>query len=112
MNNNQRNEVIKYINEDCDIRHKYLNDDGQTCALGYLALKAGVDKLTLLAAGPVAISWAEDNGSPIDEIYKHIKSRFGLLINQQNIIQQLNDKGLDPSERRKTIVEYVSSIVI
>lgn len=105
-------EVEAIIEADCKVRYRYITPSGQTCALGGLALAAGVSPETLAVARKVAIiaTGAHDRTplaraatAAVAVIREAIAERFGLTPYQQDAIQMRNDGERLPSERRRLV---------
>jgi hypothetical protein len=87
-----------------------LNEDGATCAVGELALLAGVDKQTLLDASIRNISADVDVYPPLGVIQKAITKNLGLNVRQLQDIQQLNDDNAESVEdRQRLILAYLDA---
>ena len=99
--------LIQTIQNDCQIRHLYWKD-GQTCAIGALALQAGVSEGFLKAAGKQAIWWAQT--MEVNEMRHAIMHHFDLVEHTLNQIQAINDKYETPEKRRAAILEYIETI--
>lgn len=99
MNAEQKKEVIELISQDCEISFNYLKE-GKTCAVGCLALKAGIPH------EPLAESRLLIQHEP--DFIAAIESRFGLNYSQLVRIQDLNDSHSTPESRRKAIIDYLN----
>ena len=112
MNDKQKSEVMAVIDVDCAIRFNLIKLSTEkvprTCAIGALALAAGVNELTLLEAdanGCPSIT-SEDNKF-MGVIRGAIEQKFGLTTGEMRAIQQLNDSCPTPEARREAIRAYV-----
>lgn len=104
MTKRQYKRAVALIKKDCQIRGEYTDFNGNTCAIGCLALAAGIREST----------FTKRNNSPIylfKGVYRRIKSKFGLNLVQQEEIQSLNDSSINPKIRRRTIVHYLKSLL-
>jgi hypothetical protein len=106
----------KAIKEDCEIKSNYIDKDGCTCAIGKLALVAGVPRHTLRKAGNAAIDVSsDDEDTPLGKINAVIKIReaihkkFGLSYDLQGSIQRQNDLYDTPEDRRVAILGFIAS---
>lgn len=100
MNNQQTgdvnwDEIEQLLAQDCEIRSRYINAYGQTCAIGYLAKAAGVPDEVLKTAGKKGIG---SYTLPVVTIREAIQARFGLDALAMAEIQHANDSDpYDPS---------------
>ena len=103
------NQLIKDINEDCMTQGMYKDSDGRTCAIGYMAIKAGCEHLLPdnqdLPIHAAALGPLVDAISAYYELadWHGNESPLTLL----SSIQLLNDKGFSPEERREAITEFL-----
>lgn len=104
MTKRQYKRAVALIKKDCQIKGHYVDGDGNTCALGCLALAAGVKKQTLENHNSSPIEWVET-------AYRKIKTKFGISLNQQSKIMGLNDSSSKPETRRKHIVRYLKTLL-
>lgn len=104
MTKRQYKRAIALIKKDCQINGRYVDQDGNTCAIGCLALDAGVREATLLKKNTEPIYWFK-------WAYLRIKSKFGLDLEAQEQIQSLNDTSRNPKSRRRKIVHYLKSLL-
>ena len=108
MNAKQKREVIKLLEKDCQIDSSYISESGKkTCAIGCLALKAGVERARLL----------KDNGTLIThhrmrDVADAIFKRFGLSRRYLSVVQYQNDYFDSVSKRRAAVVNYVKTIPV
>jgi hypothetical protein len=105
--NNMKNKrmAIKAIKEDCQIRCRYINKKGDTCAIGKLALLAGVRRSVLRKLGSDRISEEVCNA-----VSSAITRKFGLDASNQDRIQILNDHNNTIKSRRNSIVNYLETL--
>lgn len=102
-------EVIAILEQDCKIPHAYINDAGETCAIGALALAAGVSPQALKVNGfNLSIVAKPDFAMPI-------MAKFGLTLDQQREIQRANDHRADdllmtPEIRRRNVLNRVNEL--
>lgn len=113
-----RKKAIKAtINTDAEAQFEYLNEQGETCAIGGLARAAGVNDETLRAARSYFINTGKNNmrGDEADEyaalarIRRTIARRYGLTNRQQQEIQNANDAINKQEDRRAAIVALVET---
>jgi len=81
----QFDEAYAILEKDCQITKFYCTDEG-TCAIGALALAAGISESDLNEAGPMAIHHKD-----CAPIAKAIFKKFGLDLFGQSSIQNSND---------------------
>jgi hypothetical protein len=115
MNFVQYESVKAVLAGDCAISAKYIDERGRTCAIGALAMEAGVPKQVLRQARSADIDFGracdEEEYQAIKEIRKAIRARFGLTTRQMQQIQNANDSISDwswsfrvtPAERRRRV---------
>lgn len=94
--------AIRAIKSDCMISGLHMDDEGNTCAIGMLALKAGVAKRTVQRASGSILA------NP--PLYRAIEKKFGLSVDQQSDVQRLNDMWSTPAPRRKSILAYLKTL--
>lgn len=104
MTKRQYKRAVALIKKDCQIRGEYTDFNGNTCAIGCLALAAGVKKSTLLRSGTNPIEW-------LPGIARRIKSRFGLSMDEQADIQQENDSCHVLKNRRRGVLKLLKSLM-
>ena len=103
-------QLIKDINEDCMARGTYKTLDGRTCAIGYMAIKAGCEDLLPVDQMDLPI-YTDDLAPLVDAIsayyelegWHESESPMTLL----NTIQSLNDQHNTPEARREAITEFL-----
>lgn len=99
MNKLQKAQVRKILASDCKLAGEYYSR-GQTCAIGALALAAGVKKKLL----------KEQNDAGIDckimkPVASRIRKKFGMSIDEMAEIQEANDNIMDDvKERRREVL--------
>lgn len=87
--------------EDCAIKGRYINTEGETCAIGALALAAGVRKSSLVMAAGRSIHHKD----PImNRIRARITNKFGLTDSQLGDLQNTNDSYHISSVRRERVL--------
>lgn len=96
--------AIKLIEKDCLARFHYVDEDGDTCALGCLALAAGVKRTTLRTYSRKIISF-------LPNVARKIESKFGLNAAHQDRIQYENDSTAYVHKRRSAIVAYLKGLL-
>lgn len=97
--------AINALGKDCEVVGQYV-EDGKTCALGCLALLAGIDRDYL--------EQEEYNGEEITHnamapVAKAIEEMFGLNVFQQAAIQRTNDRTHGLKARRKAVLGVIES---
>lgn len=103
MNPTQKQKIVTVISEDCQITHKYVNELGQTCAIGALCLATDLE-----------LPEFDDmeNSESISCVWfcQDLMMHYGL--SEQNLIeiQNLNDTRPTPEERRQAILKYLETI--
>jgi hypothetical protein len=124
MTKAQKQEALTIIQADCAARSVYLRrtktDEGtlcETCAIGALAQAAGVSEEVLLLAGATCIGVDADD-KDVDlaarvatmQIRNQIYLKFGLLPDQQAIIQRKNDGEAARPHRVHEIMRYLEQL--
>ena len=94
---------IKTIKSDCAIRSRYINADGETCAIGALALAAGCTEAQLRKAGDKRIGH-------LCAIPLAIRKKFDLDLEDMSRIQTENDWNDTSAARRSAILEYIKTL--
>lgn len=89
------------IRKDCSIRYVYYRD-GETCAIGAIALAAGVSKSVLEAAAGWSI--CSDSSDEAATIRNAIREEFGLTDYEMARIQGRNDVHGNQESRRRDIL--------
>ena len=100
--------AIAAIQNGCQLQGRYLNAaTGEACAIGSLALAAGVAKVHLEFAdecGPCI-------GNPSSKVVvAGIAKKFGLEVGHLALIQSKNDRIRDLAKRRKAIVAMLETL--
>ena len=101
MNKRQYEQAVRLLKADCQITGSLLDDAGQTCAVGCLALAAGVSPRTLKRQGGAIDSCTQAG------IVKAIRKKFGLELETLCNIQHHNDCNSDRKHRVKMVVLQV-----
>lgn len=108
--------AIRVLQKDCEITGSFYVK-GETCAVGRLALEAGVSPRKLASVDEVGVSYRafgpQDDDytwKVVKEILAKIKAKFGLSKNQLQVIQSRNDRCDDRETRVKRVVQYVSKL--
>lgn len=104
MNAKQKKQVLKILANDCQIANHYITSQG-TCAIGALALKAGVPKRFLRRFNNKGIG---SLAAVLDKIW----SKFGLTSYELRKIQDENDFHDFVQERRKAVVKLVKQMAV
>lgn len=106
--------IKRVIMADAAAMYDYLNDHGETCAIGGLAREAGVEDAVLRVAGSLSIAITLDTDrrglQAVRVIRRAISRRFGLTIPQQRQIQQANDESNNQDDRRSYILAIVDAM--
>jgi len=104
MNKEQYEEARKVLAADCATCGNYCDDLG-TCAIGALALAAGVDKEVLIIAESLGIGavmpsiiWSQETVDAVTQMRQAIYAKFGLTGENQSTIQRWNDSVRDNKE--------------
>ena len=105
MNAAQKAEVLKIVSKDCGAAAEYLDENGQTCAVGAIARAAGVTDKQLRR---------QNNNKIIRRpmLYRPIRERFGLTVEELMKIQNINDLYSDALVRRDAVKWIVSCLGI
>lgn len=103
MTATQKAKAIRLLKKDCQISGRFIDYKGRTCALGCLALAAGVPKSRLRKLGFGGIY-----GDCF--ISAKIESSFGLTLDQQSTIQYRNDSYDEVPTRRQHVIGYVNTL--
>lgn len=103
----QRDKALVVVANDAAIRSYYINLEGQTCAIGGLALSAGAHEVQLRLAGYGKISQFN-----LRHIRSLIEQEFGLTPDQMGHIQVLNDTIEDRNDRQQAIIDYILSLPV
>ena len=93
------NELVELVNEDCKIRHTYRDADGNTCVIGYLAVKAGLEHL--LPA--VDSEGNEARLSCLDGLRDALCEFYGVTEDLLGALQSDNDANAEVEHRRAAI---------
>lgn len=114
MNAVQQAEVIAIIEQDCQIGGCYVmpgSPEGRqiTCAIGALALAAGVPTERFGAN----LTWCNNlriSHPELSDVVSTIRNRFGLSLIDLIEIQSRNDSADNVPARREKILRFVNSI--
>ncbi len=101
MTKRQYERAVKLLKADCQITGALIDDAGQTCAVGCLALAAGVSPRTLKRKMG-AIDSDKQSG-----LVKAIQKKFGLDLDILCTIQHRNDCNSNRKMRVKEVVRAV-----
>lgn len=96
----KRSLLLDVINEDCLIRGKYRDEDGKTCAIGHMAVVAGIP---LPKSNAQSIRRLQDLADQLCEFY-------GLTFSQLWNIQLINDEYGTVERRRAAITDYITRV--
>lgn len=105
MTPEQYNEARKILAKDCGLARRYINARGSTCAIGALALAAGVTPGALMDAGGSSIA-------SLPKVSRAIERRFGLTAAMQRDLQFTNDWHPTRNRRRRGVLaelDYINS---
>lgn len=112
------------IDNDCAVKNNYITPSGETCAIGALGKDVGYPVEVLLAHGgndaaidTIPMEWwryceSDIQGQRISVLRNLLMNKWGLSVHELCRIQQCNDEGLAPLERRQAIHEYVETLEI
>ena len=105
-------QLINDIYEDCMVRGVYRDEEGRTCAIGHMAIKAGCEDL-LPDDDPSLPIWNER----LDGLRNALITYYEIEATQLNTkdviletIQRLNDLHLTPEGRREAITDFLRTI--
>lgn len=90
--------AIETIKNDCKIAHHYINEQGETCAIGALALAVG---LTLPDVDDTFKQNDPINHLPLCGL---LMEKYNLSESTLSLIQAANDENETPESRRKAIL--------
>lgn len=103
MTKRQYQHARRLLKQDCQLKGQYMDDEGNTCAIGCLGLAAGVKPRTLRKYGGQPISW-------LAGLSRAIKRKFGLDWEQQLDIQRNNDCTFYVRRRRSLVVRCLDQL--
>ena len=103
MTKRQKEAARKILAADCETRCVYYNE-GRTCAVGALAIAAGVSTATLIRHNNRAIS-----SSFAAYIREAIRRKFGLTTEQLDGIQYENDRYYLVPQRRRSVLNRLDT---
>ena len=100
--------AIAAIQNGCQLQGRYLNvDTGEACAIGSLALAAGVAK----SAIAVGDKFDAAIGHPMTgSMERGIAKKFGLEVGHLYLIQRKNDRIRNLDRRRKAIISMIETL--
>lgn len=107
----QWDEIQAILENDCEIAQVYIDADGKTCAIGALALVAGVDADYLrfsTATWPPSIQ-----AESVSPLRATLERRFGLTESDMVGIQRANDfasNATPATERRSRVLAKVAEL--
>lgn len=110
MNKRQKAHAIRLLKKDCALKGKYIDSSGLTCAIGCLALAAGVRRKTLEAVNYYSITESFEEYPGLKLIVDAIERKFGLNQAQQGSIQYANDCVQYHNERVEHVVKRVKNM--
>lgn len=94
-------ESVKAILEaDCDLQCKYVDEAGKTCAIGALALAAGVSPARFIGVNSLTIECLPD-------VRAKIQATFGLTFQKIADIQWANDSHDRVDSRRAKVLQVL-----
>ena len=99
MNAKQRDELMAIIIGDCGAVGHYIGQDGDTCVVGAIALKAGVIPERLTQANTSGITHPTLAG-----VRRDIYCRFGLSEDELHRLQLVNDSYSKTIDRRSAVL--------
>ena len=97
------NELVELVNEDCKIRYAYRDEDGNTCVIGHLAVKAGLEHLLPAVGSEANTERLGKFGELRDALCEFYGVTRGLLYNMQSA----NDNSEDIEDRRSSITKVL-----
>lgn len=108
MNSKQKAKLVKVIKGDCQIGGRYINEAGQTCAIGALcqAAKVKIPDPSNIENDSCILSPA------LVAMVRGLKRAYGLEKHYLAEIQKINDLGWSPDDRQKIILEYLETIPV
>lgn len=95
--------VREVLSQDCKIKSLYINSEGETCAVGALALAAGAMPDYLLQQRTTTIG-------ALPDICSLIEGKFGLTTAHLRIIQAVNDDENDDDLRRVFVLQAIDRL--
>lgn len=94
-------EAIKGIlAEDCKLQGRYINDEGETCAVGALGIAAGFHSVAMKTRNTTNIL-------VFRALSDVIWDKLGLSLTHLHLIQRVNDAEEDPERRRAKVLQVV-----
>jgi len=107
MTKQQKDDALMVLGKGCKRENYYIDECGNTCAIGALAKFASVDRQTLEKMGSNFISSHPD-------VALRITGKFGLSLHHQREIQRINDAFHDHNEDKRTeaVLRYVNRIEV
>jgi hypothetical protein len=122
------NKMREIIANGCLLKHGYIDDANRCCAIGDLALAAGIQPKTLRAAKGKSIILASPKVrkalrvlgiycdpqmiKTIKEIAEAVRAAFNLTQNQVDLIQEHNDSYSTAEVRRQVILAYIDKLEV
>lgn len=105
MTKAQKAEARVLLEKDCKVAHCYFDRDGDTCAIGCLAVASGFTEKDFIGRRSDFIHKAD-----MRDIARSIMDKFGFTIEQLVNIQLTNDNELDVETRRGKVLLFVDQI--
>lgn len=109
--------AIKVIKSDCKIKQQYMDKDGNTCAIGALALSVGVmfpdynDALFPITGWRGNIECIDmGNSAFVIATRKALLDEFGLSTLDLCRIQKANDENDTPEDRQEVILKILEAL--
>lgn len=109
----QKQKIVEALSNDCKIRFKYINDKGETCAIGCLAQLINFD-LSEIQAEFCNGDYINSDRAAIVKLSQELLKELGLSLSELKHIQKLNDNpdDLDITKRRMAIINYINSLSV
>lgn len=112
MNKIQKAKLVRIVKNDCLHASEYFSITGETCVIGAMALAVKfkrelLEKHNRQSIGPV---FRDSNTPVLNRLVEILSEAFGLTDEQLGCIQELNDEGDTPGQRRRAILAYLKTI--
>jgi hypothetical protein len=95
--------AIRLLNKNCGVSHSYIAYPEGECAIGALALSAGIRRSYLKENNEELISM-------LPKVASAIRKKFGLTLSEQVTIQRTNDSCDNIDERRQAVIDVINSL--
>ena len=104
MNQKQYELAFSILKNDCKIRHRYVNKNGETCAIGALAEATGV------WVTPGYHKYGNSRKIGLHNGGGRLAGKFGLSLTELSYIQEANDAHSSRERRVKAVLEALDAI--